>query len=85
MPWRLSLKLGVEAPNPPTTLLPGRKSASNMAVLRSWGTPNKSHRDCKPGSLCILLGLYHLNGNKERNNLSAPVSISNPPHMLGTL
>lgn len=43
MPWRLSLKLGVEAPNPPTRLLPGRKSASNMAVLRSWGTPNKPH------------------------------------------
>lgn len=25
MPWRQSLKLGVEAPNPPTALLPDRK------------------------------------------------------------
>lgn len=36
MPWRQSLKLGVEAPNPSTTLLPDRKK---MLQTQAVGVP----------------------------------------------
>lgn len=59
-----------------------QKNASNM---RSWGTPNKSHQDCKAGSFCILLGWYHLNGNKERNKVLVPVILTHLVHSDSTL
>lgn len=80
VPWRQSLRLGVEAPNPSTALLPDKK------VLQTWAVGAPQINPTQTAKLAVLASyLADITSVEIKINVLVPVPISSHPHTLGTL